>query len=726
MMPEDGWIQFSTQRKMGKKEVYKSFKELVRVSPAQPTTAFVRSCNGGFVEAEICASKLDLAQFREQQAATRFLVDVECTRVLSRTLIPDDVPQLLVRSQSPSRMREFRARKGSGEDTCTWLELWSAELGFVKSCKLAPKVSTKIYDDAIFGKVSWSRFEDKVVFIGEVPGPESFRNAFEEEEEEEGNGSDPKEDLIEKYKLEQDFGETLEGKKCPGVFVWSFMENKIRRIPNAVPASHIPLNPIFDASGNGLILQGMYLPFDRKLGLSACLNRKSNLFHLETLYSSPKNLTQGFFLALPPKFSPDFTLLAFFGRRDEFLEHSTCYQLFVMQLGEVPSLVLDLVQNAPGNAGDYVGVFGYHQSLCLGDFCSENTFIFQTYSRGERSVFMVDLNSGAIENLRHESLPPKGEGELELLRVDRPFVLLKHCSSKVPPRCFLGNMETGSFVKLVDKENFEMPLLDLLENVKKKDVRLENGAEAFLLWFENRTTSKLPVIVLIHGGPFSTAGGDTFLLNRNFLLLQGFALLVLNYRGSIGYGARALRSLIGLFGQNDVQDCGELIKAALAENDHLDANRVGIFGASHGGFLTAWLVGDPRFKDLFKCAALWNPVINMSAMISLTDIPEWCLVAIRDGKEGSRWSREDNDLLFKNSPFSVVENVTAPCLVVLGQNDRRVPPSQGMSFFNALKARNVETKLYNFPDSGHAIKPIEQNVHATIAVFIWIDNFLKE
>jgi len=101
-------------------------------------------------------------------------------------------------------------------------------------------------------------------------------------------------------------------------------------------------------------------------------------------------------------------------------------------------------------------------------------------------------------------------------------------------------------------------------------------------------------------------------------------LLIINYRGSTGYGKDFLDALLGHIGERDVEDCGNLIKLALDKfSDVIDAGKVSLFGASHGGFLTAWLIGHPLYKDLFKVAILWNPVINMSYMITSTDIPDW-------------------------------------------------------------------------------------------------------
>lgn len=129
---------------------------------------------------------------------------------------------------------------------------------------------------------------------------------------------------------------------------------------------------------------------------------------------------------------------------------------------------------------------------------------------------------------------------------------------------------------------------------------------------------------MIHGGPFGSSPQDMFLSMRTYFILQGYQLLILNFRGSTGYGEDFLNSLLGHIGDRDVKDCGDLTKLALDKfKDHVDPVRVGVFGASHGGFMTGWLIGHPDYKDLYTAAVLWNPVLNMSYMVASTDIPDW-------------------------------------------------------------------------------------------------------
>ena len=183
------------------------------------------------------------------------------------------------------------------------------------------------------------------------------------------------------------------------------------------------------------------------------------------------------------------------------------------------------------------------------------------------------------------------------------------------------------------------------------------------------------MVLIIHGGPFGQAPRDMFLGLRALLLMQGYTLLVVHYRGSIGYGEDFMNELIGNIGKNDVEDCGELVKATLKKHSNLvNSKKVVSYGASHGGYLTGMLIGNLQYKDLFNCAVLWNPCINFNSMAASTDIPDWVTACILGKKHDYKLTEEENNLIYQASPISLVQNVNTPSLFLIGGKDLRVPP----------------------------------------------------
>lgn len=296
--------------------------------------------------------------------------------------------------------------------------------------------------------------------------------------------------------------------------------------------------------------------------------------------------------------------------------------------------------------------------------------------------------------------------------------------------------------------------------------------EAICLWSEPSEPSvSLPLVVLPHGGPHSTFH-TAFVLPYAFLASLGYACLMVNYRGSVGFTEASTAALPGKCGDLDVTDTFAAAVTALhlggwapaaealaAAHDgsgadalppwlkaipqlpvKLDGSRVSVSGGSHGGFLTAHLIGQPATADLFRAAILRNPVINIASMLTATDIPDWCFTealgcatwpvptptvptergpattaaaagcavqtdySIADGAQLSQMyacspaAHAHRIRLLPDpsapapSPGSAAAIRASPSsgtavLLTLGMKDRRVPPSQGVELYHYMKAQ---------------------------------------
>lgn len=105
------------------------------------------------------------------------------------------------------------------------------------------------------------------------------------------------------------------------------------------------------------------------------------------------------------------------------------------------------------------------------------------------------------------------------------------------------------------------------------------------------------------------------------LFKTGYAVLLINYRGSIGAGKDNVEFLLGKIGSSDVNDCYLALGRALKKFEWLDERRVVVVGGSHGGFLATHLSG--QFPDIFKAVVARNPVIDVASMSIISDIPDW-------------------------------------------------------------------------------------------------------
>ncbi|KAJ8599818.1 hypothetical protein CTAYLR_004023 [Chrysophaeum taylorii] len=249
------------------------------------------------------------------------------------------------------------------------------------------------------------------------------------------------------------------------------------------------------------------------------------------------------------------------------------------------------------------------------------------------------------------------------------------------------------------------------------EVEVERG-DAFLLRSKNRLQQQQPLVVFVHGGPHSVSRREYY-APWTFLATQGYGVLVVNYRGSIGFGD--LNSLPGNIGEIDVCDVVSATRAALDQYP-LDPDRVAVVGGSHGGFISAHLVA--RHPDLYKVAAMRNPVTNLVSMISATDIPDWVHVeglGVVERTTRVLSSEDDVRELWARSPLTTVARVRAPTLVAVGLKDRRVPPSQGFEYYHALTATK---RLLTYPEDDHAIDRPKSSADFWLNTLAWVNTHL--
>ena len=217
---------------------------------------------------------------------------------------------------------------------------------------------------------------------------------------------------------------------------------------------------------------------------------------------------------------------------------------------------------------------------------------------------------------------------------------------------------------------------------------------------------KFPVILLIHGGP-QGAWLDTWHSRWNYQMMAapGYGLVIVNPRGSTGYGQAFLDSVTKNWGDEVYADLMRALDAALARNAWMDSTRVGATGGSFGGYMTNWIAGHSnRFDALVSHAG----VFNLEAMYGATE-ELW----FTDWEFGGPWwdSTAMATQYRRYSPHLFAKNFQTPMLVLHGELDYRVPYTEGLSLFTALQRRGVPSRLVIFPDEGHWIlKPQNQRL----------------
>ncbi|WP_240759942.1 alpha/beta hydrolase family protein, partial [Phytoactinopolyspora endophytica] len=202
-----------------------------------------------------------------------------------------------------------------------------------------------------------------------------------------------------------------------------------------------------------------------------------------------------------------------------------------------------------------------------------------------------------------------------------------------------------------------------------------------------------PLLVDVHGGPHNAWSPvpDRGHAYHQILAAQGWTVLLLNPRGSDGYGEEFYTGAVGAWGVADEHDFLEPVEALVAEGT-ADPERLALSGYSYGGYMTCWLTGR---TDRFAAAVAGGVVADLASMAGTSDMGHLLI------KLETALPFEDPERCAAQSPFANVANVTSPTLILHGLADDRCPRGQAEQWYGALRARGVPARLVFYPDASH-------------------------
>jgi dipeptidyl aminopeptidase/acylaminoacyl peptidase len=291
---------------------------------------------------------------------------------------------------------------------------------------------------------------------------------------------------------------------------------------------------------------------------------------------------------------------------------------------------------------------------------------------------------------------------------DAHVVVVKAWSDRLPGQFYLYDTERGKLIALgsahpeIDPER--MSAMEPTHYAARDGLQIP----AWLTVPRGAERKKLPLVVLVHGGPF--VRGEQWHWNPEvqFLAARGFAVLEPEYRGSTGYGAALFKAgwkQWGLAMQNDVADG---VKWAV-DQGLADPKRVCIAGASYGGYAVLMgLINDPQ---VYRCGIDWVGVTDIDLMYTanwsdLTDV--WITYGM-PRLIGDRTT--DAAQLKATSPILNADKIHAPLLMAYGGKDRRVPLVHGEKMHDALarqSAANIQWVVYD--QEGHGWRTLETRI----------------
>jgi dipeptidyl aminopeptidase/acylaminoacyl peptidase len=235
---------------------------------------------------------------------------------------------------------------------------------------------------------------------------------------------------------------------------------------------------------------------------------------------------------------------------------------------------------------------------------------------------------------------------------------------------------------------------------------------------------KYPVKFLIHGGP-QGAWGDawSYRWNPELMAASGYVVVMVNPRGSTGYGQAFIDGVNGDWGGNLMKG----LDAAEAQFPFIDKDRECALGASYGGFMANWVL---THTNRFKCIVSHDGMYNPAAAYGDTEemwFNEWEFRRPGTSEPGQPWKYasgpEDRDPFRKWSPMLHIQDAKTPTLVIHSQKDYRLDVSEGFQLFTALQRLNVPSEMLYFPDEGHWVQKPQNSQLWNQTVSDWCDKW---
>ncbi len=235
---------------------------------------------------------------------------------------------------------------------------------------------------------------------------------------------------------------------------------------------------------------------------------------------------------------------------------------------------------------------------------------------------------------------------------------------------------------------------------------------------------RYPVAFLIHGGPQGSFGnGWSYRWNPQTYAGQGYAVVMVDFHGSTGYGQAFTDSISGDWGGKPLEDLQKGWAAAQQKYAFLDGDRACALGASYGGYMVNWIAGnwfDEAGRSPWKCLVNHDGVFDTRSMGYVTEelwFTEW-----ENG--GTPFDKPQNYERF--NPVNHVANWKVPMLVVQGEKDYRVPVDQGLSTFTALQRKGIDSQLLYFPDENHWVLQPHNSVLWHDTVNAWLKKHIGQ
>lgn len=316
-----------------------------------------------------------------------------------------------------------------------------------------------------------------------------------------------------------------------------------------------------------------------------------------------------------------------------------------------------------------------------------------SYEDDRRRTYWFDPKLRDLQGQLDKVLPG-AENDVVDMSADQSRVLVWSGGAADPGAYYLLNRTSRQMRPLFAAYSIDP---NMLSAVKAVSYNARDGLEipAYLTLPRDRTASKLPLIVLPHGGPFARDDWEYDPLVQ-FLASRGYAVLQPEFRGSTGYGRAFVERGYGQWGRGMQDDLDDGVDW-LAKLGEVDPRRVCVVGASYGGYAALWAA--IRNPDRYRCAVSFAGVTDLAAQLG--DNRKMFSAARYFREWRTKVQGTANVDLASISPLQQAKRVKIPVLIAHGEDDDTVRVQQGHRMAEALQKAGADVESVFYKDQGH-------------------------
>ncbi|KAG1795267.1 Alpha/Beta hydrolase protein [Suillus variegatus] len=635
-----------------------------------------------------------------------------------------DSSEVMAFRTSPSKSRQAVLREvADGTSTKRFVEIWAGIQ--IEASLDVTKYHDAFHTDDFTSSLSFSPSETSLLYTAEaIIGDD--------------NASD---DPYPKFRYTPHFGELSRGKKAPTIFLFRWTRSTAFTKATKQDMLLVALSLAQPTQAPVLFGQATFATEDiiytsghehtkdgRLLGIKWCFNRPMGIWEIKlpesaTVQGTPfgakmscnaLKLTPSERSCRSPRVLYDNnqtpTKLFWFSNPVGG-PHASCVSLESRDLTTGTNKVLVDTVMEPTPETDFPGLYPnynmpYSPFLRRGD---HTYIVLHSLWRSRATILFIDTESGAIsDETKMRDGEPLYNWDLHATD-DKTHFICSRSTPTTPHEVLLGYFDEHDNLnwKVLDKPMISFATENALRDLTASIIPIGARPPTETIVIQSKKASTRPgpksiCVTIPHGGPHISTT-TSFYPATAALALEGYTISLPNYTGSMGFGEKYIQKLVGHCGTMEVQDVvesvNELIRLGISEH-----GRQVVQGASYGGFIAAHLIG--QYPTLFNAAVMRNPITSFGELAS--DILDCAYTEFGlQFTPDSLMTPATFQRMFEASPIAHVDNVRAPVLLLIGEDDLRVGPAQGLRFYHALKGRERRVEMLWFKGEMHLLNGIE-------------------